>query len=197
MSEQERHNCESLRRGADLDDAWVWLILTEHAPPVGAWLRSRYSILTAEDVEDIAIIAMIRLWKVRLRFDSARASLRTYFARIADNVARCLISSGWAKARQLEVPLDVREFAAAAGEDRRDETPRDASLMHKLGQALDQLPEAYRTILLADACAPGRVASAEFLSQELQIPAGTVRVYRHRAVTAIRRWLAEAGCIIP
>jgi RNA polymerase sigma factor (sigma-70 family) len=148
-------------------------------------------------VEDILIIAMIRLWKGRVRFDPERASLRTYFARIADNMARCLISSGWAKTRQLEVPLDVREFAVASNEDRRDETSQDASLMHKLGQALDQLPEAYRTILLADACASGRVASAEFLSQELQIPAGTVRVYRHRAVTAVRRLLAEAGCKVP
>ncbi len=180
-----------------MDDAWVRLILTDHAPSVGAWLRSRYSILTAEDVEDIVIIAMIRLWKGRARFDATRASLRTYFARIADNVARCLISSGWAKTRQLEVPLDVQECAATSNEDCRDETPQDASLIQRLGQALDQLPEAYRTILLADACAPGRVASAEFLSQELQIPAGTVRVYRHRAVTTIRRLLTEAGSRIP
>jgi len=197
VSEQERHDYEGVANSADSEDAWVRLILTQHAPSVAVWLRSRYSILTAEDVEDILIIAMIRLWKVRDRFDAARASLRTYFARIADNVARRLISSGWAKARRLEVSLDVREIAVASHEDSRDPTPQDASLMHKLGQALNQLPEAYRTILLADACAAGRVASAEFLSQELQIPAGTVRVYRHRAVTTIRRLLTEAGCKVP
>ena len=188
-------------RSADLDDAWVRLILSKHAPSVGAWLRSRYSILTAEDVEDILIVAIIRLWKSRLRFDAAKASLRTYFARIAENVARCLISSGWAKTRQLEVPLDVSDCtsdcAAASNDDRRDHSPQDPSLFHALAQALDQLPEAYRTILLADASAPGRVASAEFLSQELQIPAGTVRVYRHRAVTTVRTLLAQAGCKIP
>ncbi len=197
MNEQERHDCEGVENSADIDDAWVRLILTRHAPSVGGWLRSRYAILTAEDVEDIVVIAMIRLWKVRDRFDAARASLRTYFARIADNVARSLISSGWAKARLLEVPLHMREIAAASNDDLRDQAPQDASLMRKLGQALSQLPEAYRTILLADACAPGRVASAEFLSQELQIPTGTVRVYRHRAVTTIRRLLAEAGCKVP
>jgi hypothetical protein len=46
---------------------------------------------------------------------------------------------------------------------------------------------------LADACATGRVASAEFLSQELQLPAGTVRVYRHRAVIALRKLLEESS----
>lgn len=79
MNEQERHDCEGVENSADIDDAWVRLILTRHAPSVGGWLRSRYAILTAEDVEDIVVIAMIRLWKVRDRFDAARASLRTYF----------------------------------------------------------------------------------------------------------------------
>ena len=174
MNEQERHDCEGVENSADIDDAWVRLILTRHAPSVGGWLRSRYAILTAEDVEDIVVIAMIRLWKVRDRFDAARASLRTYFARIADNVARSLISSGWAKARLLEVPLHMREIAAASNDDLRDQAPQDASLMRKLGQALSQLPEAYRTILLADACAGPCGLGRVFV-------AGTANPHRNRS----------------
>ena len=182
---------------ADPADAWVRSVLSQHAPPVGAWLRSRYSILTAEDVEDIIVMASIRLWKYRDNFDAARGSLRTWFARIADNVARRLIESGWARTRSMEVPLGKLLDSAVPGYRPCTDAAEESSQADRITQALDRLPEAYRTILLADACATDRVASAEFLSQELQLPAGTVRVYRHRAVIALRKLLSESGHELP
>ena len=191
VNDSTRHKYEDVGKHADPDDAWVRLVMGRHAPSVGAWLRLRYSILTAEDVEDVVVIASVRLWAVRERFDAEKASLRTWFARIADNAARRLIASGWARARQLEVSLDELEHPATSDNRNFDEPAEETCQARQVRQALDRLPEAYRTILLADACANGRVASAEFLSQELQIPVGTVRVYRHRAVKAIRRFLTE------
>jgi RNA polymerase sigma factor (sigma-70 family) len=184
---------KSLGNYAEPDDSWVRSVLSQHAPPVGAWLRARYSILTAEDVEDIIVTASIRLWRSRDNFDEARSSLRTWFARIADNVARRLIETGWARTRSLEVPLDELQYPAMPDKSRHADSAEETSQAHRIRQALDRLPEAYRTILLADACATDRVASAEFLSQELQLPAGTVRVYRHRAVIALRKLLIESG----
>jgi RNA polymerase sigma factor (sigma-70 family) len=202
-----RRKYEGVGNVADPDEAWVRLVLSQHAPPVGAWLRSRYSILTAEDVEDIIVMASIRIWRNRDNFDAARGSLRTWFARIADNVARRLIETGWVKTRSLEVPLDERQDLAApdksspdmaaADKSSRADPAEDTPQALRIRHALDRLPEAYRTILLADACAAGRVASAEFLSQELQLPAGTVRVYRHRAVIALQKLLAESGYEFP
>jgi RNA polymerase sigma factor (sigma-70 family) len=192
-----QRECEGVGNHVDPDDAWVRLVLSQHALPVGAWLRSRYFILTAEDVEDIIVMASIRLWRNRDNFDAARGSLRTWFARIADNVARRLIESGWARTRSLEVPLDERQVPAVPDKRRRADPAEETSQAYRIRQALDRLPEAYRTILLADACATDRVASAEFLSQELQLPAGTVRVYRHRAVIALRKLLAESGHEFP
>ena len=47
---------------------------------------------------------------------------------------------------------------------------------------IDSLPTAYRYIVLADATAKDRVDSTELIAEELEIPAGTVRVYRNRAM---------------
>jgi RNA polymerase sigma factor (sigma-70 family) len=178
-------------------DAWVRSVLSEHAPPVGAWLRARYSILTAEDVEDIIVMASIRLWRHRDSFDAARGSLRTWFARIADNVARRLIDSGWARTRSLEIPLGKLLDSGLPDNRPCADASEENSQADRITQALDRLPEAYRTILMADACATGRVASTDFLSQELELPAGTVRVYRHRAVVALRKLLSESGHELP
>ncbi len=182
---------------ADPADAWVRSVLSQDAPRVGAWLRVRYSILTAEDVEDIIVMASIRLWRYRDNFDAARGSSRTWFARIADNVARRLIESGWARTRSLEVPLGKLLDSAVPDNRPCADAAAESSQADRIAQALDRLPEAYRTILLADACAAGRVASTDFLSQELELPAGTVRVYRHRAVIALRKLLSESGSVIP
>ena len=64
-------------------------------------------------------------------------------------------------------------------------------------EIIDKLPAPYRYIVLADATAKDRVASAELISEELEIPAGTVRVYRNRAMAAIRRELRIMGYEVP
>lgn len=191
----------------DHDDAWARLVLREYAPAVGALLRSRYRVFNAEDIEDVVIIALARLWKVRDRFDPKKASLKTFFFRIADNVARDVVKSGWYRARNLEVWLEEEQVSRAdSGQpsaempDAQDETTLSEPASERildLRAILARLPHTYRTIVLADAAAPGRVASAEFLSQELQIPTGAIRVYRHRAMKAIRTALERAGYKLP
>lgn len=201
MRERGRLSPQGIEDAIDSDDAWARLVLREHAPAVGALLRLRYPVFSAEDIEDVVIIATARLWKARGRFDAERASLKTFLFRIADNVARDVLKSGWFRARNLEVWLDEKLVVGPErGEEEASETQKDAprcEIVRDLRAILDRLPDAYRTIVLADACAPGRVASAEFLSQELQIPAGTVRVYRHRAMKAIRTAFEQAGCKLP
>jgi len=203
MSEREQLSPQGIADAIDPDDAWVRFVLHEHAPAVGALLHLRYPVFNAEDIEDVVIIATARLWKARDRFDAERASLKTFLFRIADNVARDVLKSGWFRARNLEVWLDERLFARPeTGEQREEasETRGESSpsgVVKVLRAILDRLPDVYRTIILADACAPGRVASAEFLSQELQIPAGAVRVYRHRAIKAIRTAFEQAGYEVP
>ena len=72
-----------------------------------------------------------------------------------------------------------------------------AQLLKDIRKVIDELPESYRKIILADACAAERVASAKMLAQELQIPPKTVRVYRSRAMNAIRATLRKLGYKLP
>jgi RNA polymerase sigma factor (sigma-70 family) len=163
-------------------------------------LRTRYPAFNSSDIDDVMIIALARLWIARGRHLPERSSLKTNFFRIADNVARDVLKSGWCRARALEVPLDDGQAAAISWRESDDalaEPPADTQLHHRLREIIDGLPDAYRTIVLADACAPGRVASAEMLAQELQLPPKTVRVYRSRAMNAIRVALRKLGYEVP
>jgi RNA polymerase sigma factor (sigma-70 family) len=154
------------------------------------------------------------MWQYRARYDSSRASLRVWFYRIAENVARDVLRHGWQKARQLEVvfePLalamviDHRTLETESVEDPPDEdSPSDKvatdnnteitrPISGDLVEILKLLPEAQRRILLADAeSTDGKVAS-QALASELGIPASTIRVYRRRALEKVRSEMDRRG----
>jgi RNA polymerase sigma factor (sigma-70 family) len=203
-------------------EAALGTILRDYGPAVAAALRRRYSILNETDVEDVLATALYRLWAYRKRLDvskgsGAKGSLAALFYRIADNVVRNLFKTGWHRLRLQEVRLeDWTEAMAAparpAGTFRPDDAgPNDAAALGRqkaetgqgerirqdLQSVIDSLPSAYRYIVLADATAKDRVASAELIAEELEIPAGTVRVYRNRAMIAIRGKLRALGYEVP
>jgi RNA polymerase sigma factor (sigma-70 family) len=190
----------------DREDQWLRGVLRDHAPAVRGLLRARYLAFDAADIDDVVIIALTRLWTVRHRYEREKSSLKTFFFRIADNVARNVLRCGWYQARNLEVVLDDRHVAPGSGDASSGAdascgagagSPGSSQLLQDLRTIINELPDNYRRIILADGCSPDRVASAELLSQELQIPAGTVRVYRNRAMNAIRVALQKLGYKLP
>ena len=189
-----------------LDDheAVLGTILRDYGPAVAACLRRRYCILNENDVEDVVATALYRLWAYRKRLDLAKGSLAALFYRIADNVVRNLFKTGWHRLRLQEVRLEDWTEAVELPDrsidpDRPVEgEPSDAGKIRQdLQIIIDSLPAAYRYIVLADATAKDRVASAELIADELEIPAGTVRVYRNRAMNAIRGKLRALGYNVP
>lgn len=202
---------ETVQSGTDLakrllcnDEAALGVILRTYGPVVGAAIQRKYSVLNSHDIDDILSAALAQLWQLRNRFDPAKGSLRASFFRIADHLTHDLMRHGWYKARRREVSLhDIYPSAAAIAsakqrnlETESAEFPRPAIRQH-LRRIVDSLPEAYRYIILADACARDRVAAAAFLARELDIPEGTVRVYRNRAMATIRVELSRLGYSIP
>ena len=186
-------------------------LLRMHGPPVLALLRRRLAgRLTETDFEDVLATALFRLWTHRERFDAEKASLRVWFFRIAENVARDVLKHGWHKARQLERPissdvLDSVEQALAAGgaepDARLEQDARrpsaaagvlsvTAELLHEL---LGLLPEIQRRIVLADARSRDGTAASHDLALELGIPAATIRVYRRRALQRLRLEFQRRG----
>ena len=129
----------------------------------------------------------------------AKGSLAALFYRIADNIVRNLLQkTGWHRLRLQEVRLEDWTESMAALPRPVDAGPSDAAAIRQdLQSVIDSLPAAYRYIVLADATAKDRVASAELIAEELEIPAGTVRVYRNRAMNAIRGKLRALGYEVP
>lgn len=190
------------------DEGVLDAILQTHGPTVLALLRQRLGgPLTATDFEDVLATALFRIWQHRARFDPNKASLRVWFFRIAENLARDVLKHGWQKARQLErsteparlaETVDHRSVAplddVAPTSARRDDLVFSTELMREL---LALLPEAQRRIVLADAESRDGTVASDQLSKELGIPPGTVRVYRRRALERLRHEMEQRGVSIP
>lgn len=174
-------------------------ILRMHGPPILALLKQRFvGPFTATDFEDVLATALFRVWQHRDRFDSGLASLRVWFYRIAENVARDVLKHGWHKARQLELSLEPAFLAGVT--DHRADQNSDGDGHHvselrvsseQLREALAVLPENQRRIVLADAQSPDGLVASQDLARELGIPQSTVRVYRRRALERLRREIEQ------
>ncbi len=201
------------RRLRDGDEVVLEILLREHGATIRAVLRQKFPTgLDHGDFEDILAIALFRVWSRRGQFDPDRGSLRAWFYRIAANVTKDVLRYGWQKARQLEVRYEpaalsdvaverpVTEAAAANATHTAAETDGastgetfDERLRRELRAIVDELPEAQRRIILADAASRDGKVSSDHLSQELGIPPGTVRVYRRRALARLRNELVLRG----
>lgn len=183
------------------EEAVLEVILRTHGPPILTLLKQRFvGPLTSTDFEDVLAAALFRMWQHRARFDPKLASLRVWFFRIAENLARDVLKHGWHKARQLEMSTEPRLLAEAI--DRRpngesDSAAGDGELptlrvpLELLRELLALLPENQRRIVLADADSRDGVVASHDLASELGIPPATVRVYRRRALERLRREIEE------
>ncbi len=173
------------------EEALLEDLIHDHGGAVRAVMIGRYrGTLGGDDIDDVIAVAIHRLWRHRNQLASLR-SPRAWFLRIADNVARDVLRYGWHKARQLEVRTEHNYLEALPDPAPENETPSPApsnpDLVAALRDIVSHLPEKQRKIVWADALHPSGTVSSETLSAELGIPAGTVRVYRKRALDRIRK----------
>jgi RNA polymerase sigma factor (sigma-70 family) len=189
---------EALRTEKDL--AWL---LYNHGPKVkGALLLRFRNALTADDADELLSQALAKAWEHRENFDPAKGSLRAWFFCIAQRAALDRLKRNWNKARSQEISWEALGAEPRAPEiepEPEDEAsaPQEA-LRERLREAMASLPPTQQRILWADAL--GAAASgitSEELGRELGLPAGTVRVYRKRAMTTLRRLLGAADPSIP
>jgi RNA polymerase sigma factor (sigma-70 family) len=174
--------------------------LLRHAGPQvkGALLNRFAPTLKLEDVEDVFSIALHRVWKHRARFDAQKSSLKTWFYCIAQRAALDFLKLGWQKARQLEVEWTeppASQSPASPDEESAENSPTIGpnGMQQALQTAMAQLSDVQRQIIWADALGAKQGGiSSEQLGSELGIPAGTVRVYRKRAMERLRQILRES-----
>lgn len=180
-------------------------ILRLHGPAVTELLHAKYTVhlrvLTYEDIEDVVMIALDRLWKARASYDDGKATLRAWLYCIGDNVAKDVKKLGWQKARRLEwrpgkdwmeqSPKCAAPQPADAGKAKESQELKDLRIV------VDNLPEVQRRIVLADSVAREDVASSADVAADIGIPVANVRVYRQRAMATIRSEMRRLGHKIP
>src|ERR1700687_5557771 len=95
MAEQTPPDEENTRLALTLlddDEHALEEILRLYGPDITETLHKKFNlhrgVLTYEDIEDVVVIALHRLWNARKNYDDKKQSLRVWFYCIAENVAR-------------------------------------------------------------------------------------------------------------
>lgn len=196
IAESSQEMAARLLRGEEMVLAEILRVL---GPAVRALLAQKYrGSQTPEDLEDVLAVALFRLWRGRQLYQPAKASLQVWFYRIADNVVKDVLRSGWHKARQLEmyVPDPPEPDLEAAYAPTGNDPSRDRQIQD-LRDIVGSLPDTQRRIVWADAQARDAVVSSAALAKELGLPASTIRVYRKRALDTIRVEMRRRGHQVP
>jgi RNA polymerase sigma factor (sigma-70 family) len=186
----------------DHDERALEEILRLYGPDITEILYRKFTlhrrVLTYEDIEDVLVIALRRLWDARKSYDDKKQSLRAWFYCIAENVARDVKKLGWHKASKLEwhpgkewLEDDPKCAAPERGEAGGKE--EESKELTDLKLVVNKLPEVQRRIVLADSVSRDRVASGADLAAELGIPVAHVKVYRQRAMATIRKEMRKLG----
>jgi RNA polymerase sigma factor (sigma-70 family) len=180
-------------------DKTAWeLILDEYVPSIIKSLGYKYPSFSSEDLEDIVCEAIKRLWAKREEYDDSQGSLKALLYRIADNVAKDCLKSGWQKLQEKTEQCDgmrLEELAAVDVDQDEDEVSGDydSPFNADLRQIVNSLPEVQQKIIWAFALAPEGEINAPMIGRELGYPAGTIHVYRNRARDKIRAEMRKRG----
>jgi RNA polymerase sigma factor (sigma-70 family) len=188
------------------DEHAVEEILRLYGPGITETLHKKFTrhrgVLTYEDIEDVIVIALRRLWEARKDYDDKKQSLRVWFYCIAENVAKDVKKLGWHKASKLERHpgkdwLEDNPRRAAPETTTAEVKKEEPKEMKDMRAVVNKLPEVQRRIVLADSVARDDVASSADLAADLGIPVANVRVYRQRAMATIRKEMRKLGHNIP
>ena len=167
-------------------------LFNAHSPYLLAALRRSFPMLRQEDIEEVCLDAFFKAIRSIGRYDERKSSLRTWLFRIARNCAIDRLREQQSRGVAAERERPDEYWASVPGGPEADpegsSTSPDARTMQN---ALEELTETERAILLADAqCVPD-VADAKLLGRWLGRPAATIRQYRKRAREKVRAYFRK------
>jgi RNA polymerase sigma factor (sigma-70 family) len=181
----------------DGDETVLEVILDEYAPSIMKSLGYRYSLFSTEDLEDIVCEAIKRLWAKREKYDDSRGSIKALLYRIADNIAKDILKSGWQKLQEKREYCDNKtlEELAIVYTDEEDKISKDydSPFNVDLREIIDSLPEVQQKIIKAFALAPEGEINSAIIGRELRRPAVTIRVNFKRGKEKICSEMKKRG----
>lgn len=203
--EADNLNLQLGMRLLESDEDVIKDILRKFSPQISGFLRQKYDgVFNAADIEDVLAVAIFRLWQARESYDESKGSVRVWFFRIAENVARDVLKAGWSRARNMKINLDLQEVEDSHSSETNTSLVGIASKngqgtkrLEDLKRIITHLADKERYIVMADACSPDGRADPGYLASELDIPEGTVRVYRKRAMDKIKAEFRKLGYQLP
>lgn len=152
--------------------------------------------MRVDDIDDVLMISLHRLWQNRSKFSAARGTARAWFRQIAVNVARYQLKKACYREALMD-PALLDAFAPGPISARDGSSDRrNPAAARSIREALAGLSAAQRRIILADTGSSERGASQK-LAQELGLRPGTVRAYRARAWARLRRVCRSESCAEP
>jgi RNA polymerase sigma-70 factor (ECF subfamily) len=130
--------------------------------------------------EDLVQETFVRLWRSAARYDPTRSSVRTFVFTLARRAAVDL----WRRRGTLPLELEEPALTDVAG----NEAYEHLVLRLAVGEALDELSEAHREVLVLQYREDLTQAQ---VAKRLQIPLGTVKSRSAHALKALERCLEE------
>lgn len=130
--------------------------------------------------EDLVQETFVRLWRSAARYDPTRSSVRTFVFTLARRAAVDL----WRRRGTLPLELEEPALTDVAG----NEAYEHLILRLAVGEALDELSEAHREVLVLQYREDLTQAQ---VAERLQIPLGTVKSRSAHALKALERCLEE------
>lgn len=172
-------------------------IVRNYAPAIQKWLLKLPFGLSREDAEDLVCEAIARLWEKRDQYDDSEGSLKSYLFQITKNLLldRPKTSRFKTMCQERHINDDYLKNLAAPKKKSVSKSPqdRDEPILVALREALRELPEMQRKVLIEDAGATHELPAAQLGEILGGIPAGTIRQYRKRGKDTLRRKLVEHG----
>lgn len=206
--EARQHEEDLILRFWEGDESALAELACLYGPRIEKAIRGRFQSFNEHDAEDVVAEAIRRFWAWRARFDPAKARVGTVLYKFATNVARerRACRRRWEKAHAREeeyvdaVHESLRAYDTEADREALDPEPPSA-LLRAVAEIKGSLLPLEREIWEAYADAGDTDLNAGQLGIELgakhndgvPIPAGTIRVTKHRAKEKILRELAKRG----
>lgn len=143
-----------------------------------------YLLGDADEAADVTQEVLIRLWRHRERVDETR--MLPWLLRVTRNA--CIDALRRRRVQPAQAGRsDVLELTATDAPSPAD-AAEQLDFQVRLQQALDRLHEPYRSIVLLREV---QELKYEEISEALELPLGTVKVYLHRARKMLREALKE------
>lgn len=166
-----------------------------HPPPsFGAAITRFPRLFSAADIDDLGQESFLRVWRNRAKYNPDRGSVASWVSSIALNLARDAARRHAGKQRGSDhgaEPVTLESLLSAAPQLELDASDAHEDVV-RLREALAELTERQRAILMAQYAGNGDPPTSRELAAEFRITPAAVRMDLSRAKAKIRAYFQAA-----